>query len=181
MLFILSKNDPLQLNCREHRVKRIVFDQTKCVGCRVCEAVCSLSNDNEFNPEKSRIRVIRTFSDGILFKSPVSCMHCEEPCCQSVCPASAISRDHRGAVLVDGKRCLGCRMCEIACPVGAVIVRSDLRSAVKCDLCVNYDEPQCARFCFGGALSFIEEERIGITRAREKAHTFIEFQKARQV
>jgi len=158
-------------------MKRIVFDQAKCVGCRVCEAVCSLSNEGEFNPEKARIRVIRSFEEGILYKNPVFCMHCEEPYCQAVCPASAISRDERNANIVDEKKCIGCKLCEIACPVGAVTVRSDKHAAIKCNLCANDDEPQCAKFCYSGALRFIEEERAGIARAREKSAKFLELQK----
>jgi len=158
-------------------MKRIVFDQTKCVGCRVCEAICSLSNEGEFNPEKARIRVIRTFEEGILYKTPVMCMQCENQYCQAVCPAGAISRDGRNAKIVDEKKCIGCKLCEVACPVGAVTVRSDRHAAVKCSLCADYDEPQCAKFCFGGALQYMEEERVGIARAREKSVKFLELQR----
>jgi len=155
-------------------MKRIVLDPAKCVGCRVCEAVCSLSNEGEFNPEKSRIRVIRTFENAVLHKIPVFCMQCEEPYCRAVCPAGAISRDDRGANLVDEKKCIGCRLCEVACPVGAITVRADKQIAVKCNLCVKNEEPQCARYCFSGALQYMPEERAGIARAREKSAKFQE-------
>ena len=46
-------------------------------------------------------------------------MHCDKPACMPVCPVKAIHRGPAGEVLVDQKKCIGCRMCESACPYGA--------------------------------------------------------------
>ena len=35
----------------------ISLDLEKCTGCRVCELACSLHNEKQCNPEKSRIRI----------------------------------------------------------------------------------------------------------------------------
>ena len=37
---------------------RIVLHPTKCVGCRVCEGICSLVNEGESNPVNRRIKVV---------------------------------------------------------------------------------------------------------------------------
>jgi Fe-S-cluster-containing hydrogenase component 2 len=157
-------------------MKRIILDPSRCTGCRVCEAVCSLVNEGEFNPDKSRIHAVRTFNNGILRTIPVFCLQCEDPYCRSVCPVSAISRDDRRAVVVDENKCIGCKLCEIACPVGAITVRSDKGFAVKCNLCEGREEPQCAKYCFSRALQYMPDERAGVMKAREKSAKFYELQ-----
>jgi formate dehydrogenase iron-sulfur subunit len=44
------------------------------------------------------------------------CRHCHEPACQSVCLVNAFHKTPEGAVLYDGKKCIGCRYCMQACP-----------------------------------------------------------------
>ena len=41
------------------KTKVLIFDADKCTGCRICELVCSMINHGEYNPYKSRIRLIR--------------------------------------------------------------------------------------------------------------------------
>lgn len=155
---------------------RIVWDRTKCVGCRMCEAVCSLTHEGEFNPTKSRIKVVRTVEDGMLYSVSVFCLHCEEAFCRAVCPVGAIARDDRGAMIVDEAKCIGCKLCEIACPVGAITVHPEKHVALKCDLCAGLPEPQCAKFCSGryAALSLLQAEKVGKALARAKAEKFVE-------
>lgn len=46
----------------------------------------------------------------------VSCQHCENAPCVSVCPTGASYRDENGIVQVDKSRCIGCDYCVAACP-----------------------------------------------------------------
>jgi carbon-monoxide dehydrogenase iron sulfur subunit len=158
-------------------VQRIVLDPTKCVGCRVCEGVCSLVNEGEANPVKSRIRVVRTVENVLLYCIPVFCQQCEEAYCEKVCPAHAVNRNGNGALIVDEEKCLGCKLCEIACPVGAITVNPEKHVAIKCTQCAVVGEPQCVKHCYPKALQLLPAERVGIARARAKAQKFLEMEK----
>ena len=89
---------------------------------------------------------------------PLSCMHCEEAHCVTVCPTGAsYKRAEDGIVLVDPARCMGCNYCSWACPYGARELDQDEGVMKKCTLCVDriYDErlpeperqPACVLAC----------------------------------
>ena len=69
-----------------------------------------------------------------------------------VCPVKAISRDEAGAVVINYNKCIGCRMCMNACPLGNVSFHPALKKVFKCDLCGG--EPKCAMYCPGGAIRY---------------------------
>jgi len=124
------------------------------------------------NPEKctgcgSFIRALRYEKMGSYFFSvPAVCQQCQTPLCMDVCPVNAIQPDSgTGAYLVDEKKCVGCRLCEMACPLGAIEVHPDKHVAMKCDLCDG--EPMCVKFCLPGALTYLSKEKIGFARRRE--------------
>jgi molybdopterin-containing oxidoreductase family iron-sulfur binding subunit len=50
---------------------------------------------------------------------PVQCQQCEKPPCVKACPVRATFRDPNGVVVIDYNWCIGCRMCQLACPYGA--------------------------------------------------------------
>jgi anaerobic carbon-monoxide dehydrogenase iron sulfur subunit len=156
-------------------MERVVWDPAKCVGCRMCEAICTLSHEGEFNPTKARIKVVRKIDHGMLYPVAVFCQHCEEPLCQAVCPVGAPYRDERGAVIIDEAKCIGCKLCETACPVGAIAVHPERHAATKCDWCAGMEEPQCVKFCSGryAALSLIPAERVGRALVWAKAERFV--------
>jgi sulfite dehydrogenase (quinone) subunit SoeB len=89
---------------------------------------------------------------------PMSCMHCEEAHCVTVCPTGAsYKRAEDGIVLVDPSRCMGCNYCAWACPYGARELDEDQGVMRKCTLCVDriYDQqlpeeerqPACVLAC----------------------------------
>jgi phenylacetyl-CoA:acceptor oxidoreductase subunit 1 len=43
-------------------------------------------------------------------------MHCEEAPCLKVCPTEATSRREDGIIITDYEKCIGCRLCVVACP-----------------------------------------------------------------
>lgn len=138
--------------------KMLVIDIDKCTGCGVCELVCSFKHHDEFNPVKSRIHVTTFWQQEIAI--PVVCQQCEEAWCAKICPAGAITigkDEATGATLVtvSEEKCIGCKMCMLACPFGDIVV-SDKGYAEKCDLCGG--DPECVKFCYRKALQFVEPE-----------------------
>lgn len=133
-------------------MKAIIYDPDKCAGCRLCEAVCSLKNTGEFRPSAARITVAGYDE---LFSLPVACYQCDPAYCLEACPAGAITQDRdTGVKKVDEDKCVGCKLCNLACPFGNIAYSSSEHISVKCELCDG--EPECVLFCPTGALTFKE-------------------------
>lgn len=129
--------------------KIIVVDADKCIGCRMCEAVCSLVHYGAVGISHSRIKVIRY--DNAAFFSPMVCTQCEVPYCIPACPSKAITKNHQtGVVKISKEKCTGCKMCLTACPFGAITLVDGV--AIKCDLCGG--NPSCVEFCQAKALTY---------------------------
>ena len=134
--------------------KTLVIDPDKCTSCRLCELVCSERSSGAFRPSRSHMRVAIYLDDAVYI--PMTCMQCHDAPCIPVCPSGALVRDARtNAVLVVEDRCVGCRMCALACPFGAINYWDG--KAHKCDLCGG--EPECVRVCAPQALRYEVEER----------------------
>ena len=129
--------------------KMLIVNADLCIGCRMCEAICSLVHYGAIGISHARLKVLRY--DNEAFFNPVVCMQCEVPHCASVCQDKAISKDSRtGVVKVSKNKCTGCKMCLTACPFGAMNFIDDV--AIKCDLCGG--EPSCVEFCQAEALTY---------------------------
>ena len=131
-------------------MKLIEVEQSNCVGCRLCEMMCSLVHEQECSSVKSRIRIFRDEEFGNNLVS--LCMQCADTYCVDSCAYGALSRDEKtGAVLVDDELCNGCEICIPACPLGAISFDKDKGIVFKCDLCGG--DPECVKMCSRGALA----------------------------
>jgi anaerobic dimethyl sulfoxide reductase subunit B (iron-sulfur subunit) len=140
------------------------FDQTRCIGCHTCVVACKDWND--LPAELVHWRRVSTFEEGAfpdvkVFHLSVSCNHCVRPACIEACPEEAISkRESDGVVVIESERCTGCRLCENACPYGAIQFRSEDEEvkAEKCTFCTdrleNDEPPVCVAACPMRALDF---------------------------
>jgi Fe-S-cluster-containing hydrogenase component 2 len=144
--------------------RMLVVDYERCTGCRNCEMACSVSHGRASNPAKSAVRVVKWVTKGL--SVPVVCQQCEVPACANICPVQALSRDaDTGAMVVDYDLCVGCRMCIVACPFGAITFDMDRRQAIKCDLCGGV-EPWCVRLCEPGALTYELPSVVSLNKKR---------------
>ena len=141
-----------------------------CQSVRVAECVRPFAASSK----KARGKVVRTVEESILYKVRVTCLQCEEPNCMAVCPTKAISINAAGVKIVAEEKCIGCKMCEMACPVGAIAVNSEKGIALKCDLCAGLEEPQCVKYCYTEALKYLPDGKVAMTLARAKSEKFLE-------
>lgn len=136
--------------------KQLIIKPEKCIGCRTCELMCSFGHYRQFNPKMSNVTVMEYEKASVAI--PVMCLQCEEPSCLKVCPVHAITRDDKGAVVMNYDKCIGCKMCMNACPLGNISYHPTLRKVFKCDLCGG--EPKCARYCPSGAILYVESDEL---------------------
>jgi len=123
-------------------MKKIKIDFSKCVGCRACEAACSLQHiENTVNPKRSRIRVF-PFGDGFL---PVIAGPYTEAECTS-----------KGIVVAGDQEYDACVFCRASCPVRPIFKEPDVDIPLKCDFCGEPPNPQCVIWCSSEALTLVD-------------------------
>jgi carbon-monoxide dehydrogenase iron sulfur subunit len=129
----------------------MLYDPQKCLGCRSCELACSIAHSLSGNlhaairEEKPALPRKKVFSVNAK-NFPVSCRHCQEPACVDACMAAALKKAD-ASIEYDPKRCVGCWMCVMACPYGAIRPDLKTRLCVRCDKCKGKPEPACVKAC----------------------------------
>jgi len=149
----------------------LVSDPTRCVGCRRCELACTEYNDGKSSPTLSRIKVARNLNygpqgvqygyqrregkHGNFLVIQDMCKQCPHPVpCATACPNDAI--EVKGPVkarVVNTDKCVGCKVCQRACPWDMMCFDEEIGKATKCTLCDG--SPQCVEVCPTGSLRFI--------------------------
>jgi Fe-S-cluster-containing dehydrogenase component len=157
----------------------VLFDASRCIGCRKCEAACNQVNDlpkpakafddlavleavrrtdaktytivNKYVPEAGKPPVFRK----------IQCNHCMEPACASACFVAAFKKSETGAVVYDPDVCVGCRYCMVACPFNIPAYEYDKAftpRVMKCTMCqprlLEGKLPGCVEACPKEALIF---------------------------
>lgn len=154
----------------------------RCIGCGTCRAACSEAHRALGLQGEPRLSLVMTRD----VSAAVTCHHCEGAPCLQVCPVAAITRED-GAVHVNEQHCIGCKLCAIACPFGAIhpsgtsisgvagmsvntptypkrldpLLRYDVgvyTCAVKCDLCSGYTH--CVEACPTNALEYVVDGEV---------------------
>ena len=70
-----------------------------------------------------------------------------------------------GWVTLDRAKCIGCKMCVLACPFGNAVWDAVSNKILKCDCCSG--DPACATFCPTHAIEWVDD--VAATRTRKKA------------
>jgi Fe-S-cluster-containing dehydrogenase component len=138
--------------------RRFVFcDRERCLGCQICEFICSARKEKSTDPLLSRIRVVNLEPTGSM---AIACVLCEDPSCVRSCPRNALRRSAKtGVIIVDEVRCNGCSWCFGACRLGAIGFHLGKKVVTICDLCDG--EPECVKYCpFEGALTFTTMDEV---------------------
>ncbi|MCM8758119.1 MAG: 4Fe-4S dicluster domain-containing protein [Candidatus Omnitrophica bacterium] len=143
-------------------MKRLYYRIDKCLGCRSCEIACAVAHAGEetlFCAIKQKVlpRKKVYFFEGKNF--PLSCLHCKEHPCVDACMAGALVYDkEKGLVIHNEERCVGCWICVMVCPYGAIRPDINRKIPVRCDKCKNKDEPACVKACPTTAILWQEED-----------------------
>lgn len=127
---------------------RLAVDKKKCVGCKLCEIVCSAVHLGAFNPKRAQIKL---HFGHPLPEAPLICHQCKDAACIKACPAEALFTDSRGIVQYGREKCTACYACVAACPFHALFADEKDHTIRKCNVC-DGDAP-CIGFCQKGALS----------------------------
>ena len=156
---------------KETEFHGMLYDSTRCIGCRICEKVCAKVHNLPEPKDEMKAGVVRKNSEvqrtvinnfntsrGEVYGKK-QCMHCNEPACAAACLTQAMHKTKEGPVIWRGEKCMGCRYCMVSCPfdVPKFEYHSPNPKIQKCDLC--YDRilagkiPACAEAC-GDALIY---------------------------
>lgn len=170
----------------------LLTDSSKCKGCKKCEIACAEAHYNLTRKEiiknrkqlEPRIKVYKSKD----MKMPIQCRHCQNAPCSKVCPTGAIMRDG-GVVRVRHQFCVGCKMCVMACPFGAIAVadkdpvfgdtpsQTTRAVALKCDHCEEWraengmEVSACVAACKFDALKFVKVSELRDQKVSEAAQS----------
>ena len=156
------------------RCKAMLFDATRCIGCRACQTACrdgfGMSPTRDGDELYDQPTGLSTTCPCIIqeYRSEDGeewsfikrqCMHCLDPGCASACLVNALERTPDGAVVYDVDKCIGCRYCMIACPFDVPTFEYDkpVPSIRKCTFCFVTSEgnvPRCVARCPTAAMQF---------------------------
>jgi formate dehydrogenase iron-sulfur subunit len=157
-----------------------LVDAIRCIGCKRCMSACKRWNnqrverdelvtdrDTHLTANNYTVVNLRTDTKNRAKRYYVqwSCQHCIEPACVGVCPVTAIKKLANGPVVINEKKCVGCRYCFQACPWKVPQFDFEKRVTRKCHLCynrtlLNYQKPACVAACPVGALAFDYKHEI---------------------
>lgn len=146
------------------------INQSLCTGCKACSVACKDKNNSDvginfrrvYNPEEGSY--LGQPNGGFVtnvksYYFSISCNHCSEPKCLSICPTGAISKRKKdGVVIIDQDICAGTQLCIKACPYGSPQYNKKVFKSNKCNFCIDLQEqgedPVCVATCPMRAIEF---------------------------
>ncbi|MDZ7737621.1 MAG: 4Fe-4S dicluster domain-containing protein [Bacteroidales bacterium] len=170
----------------------MVIDLAKCANARKCTEACQEGHMLPKTHEWIQLYSMQDAEHTAPYWLPRPCFHCDNPLCVSVCPVGATYKRDDGIVLVDSKRCIGCKFCMTGCPYSARSFHwKDPEAEVpedhvydpelntppvegtvgKCVFCADKlrinELPRCVQACPMGALYFGDLVEDAITNGQE--------------
>lgn len=116
----------------------MVIRVDRCIGCQLCMDACVAINDvpsygwRTLILERQAQKAIGQRREFI----PVLCNQCNDPPCVRACPVIATYKDKQnGIVMMNNKKCIGCKICMAACPYDARYYCEEKGAIDKCDFC----------------------------------------------
>ncbi|MCI5145789.1 MAG: 4Fe-4S dicluster domain-containing protein, partial [Candidatus Electrothrix sp. AR3] len=101
----------------------MVLRQNHCIDCEKCKEACVKTNHvPSYGYRTTILESSKPIGPGKTERIfiPVLCNHCNIPPCTRACPTKATYKDKKtGIVMMDKKKCIGCKTCMAACPYNA--------------------------------------------------------------
>ena len=103
----------------------MVINLERCVGCGACAFACKAENNTRTRASGQShnwadfvMKTEGTFPNVVHMVMPVLCNHCTDAPCVAACPVTpkAVYKTPEGITMNDNERCIGCRLCQQACP-----------------------------------------------------------------
>jgi protein NrfC len=116
----------------------MVIRQGLCIDCEQCIKACKDTNSVPDYGYRTRI-LTKIVNDAVGRKRefiPILCNHCNEAPCTRACPTKATYKNkENGIVMMESKKCIGCKMCILACPYEARYFNAQRHAIDKCNFC----------------------------------------------
>lgn len=150
-----NKLTNLKEDLKKGRIEIMLYP-SKCDGCAgeksmACIDACEKHMKEKYGSKYSGARINVKKKGKSFF--PVICHNCEEaPCVDSCMPGARYKDGESGWTVTNYKKCVGCWMCVMSCPFGAIYRIGERHFASKCDGCVGEENPACVAACGRGAL-----------------------------
>lgn len=118
----------------------MVIRVDRCIGCRRCVNACRTANAV---PDYGWRTLVMERDDRFAIGQkrefiPVLCNQCNNPPCVRACPVTATFKNKQnGIVMMDAKKCIGCKICMAACPYNARYFNEERGAIDKCDFCLE--------------------------------------------
>ena len=161
--------------------KFVAANPDRCIGCKTCLAACLQAHDAPGGPGEPRLQFVST----LRVSTPITCHHCVDAPCVKSCPTGCLYSDEN-RVGVHEEKCIGCHNCVLACPFGAISIKSRIKTrrlgnleincgwapvVIKCDLCAERPEgPACVTACLTNGLMLVDQDYLDNLAKEKRVH-----------